>query len=133
VQQTVGTFLKNRQQLIVELMRFSDAVDRNQIEQSEVRCESFCQCLVDYLSNGYFCIFADESSANGWATAREYAILDSTTSTALAFNDRRVHRRHVARAKTKRELARVAYALETRFELEDEILLRAHEGLALAS
>jgi regulator of sigma D len=114
-------------------MRLSDAIDRNYVEHSENLYESFCQCLVDYLSNGYFRIFADESSPNGWATPREYAILESTTSTAMAFNDRRKHGRHVARAAAKLELAHVAYALETRFELEDDILTRSHERLALAS
>jgi regulator of sigma D len=132
-QHSIGTFLKNRQRLIVELMRLSNAIDRTQIEQSEIPCDTFCERLVDYLSNGYFRIFADESSPNGWATPREYAILESTTSTAMDFNDRRAHGRHVTRTKTKQELARVAFALETRFELEDEILQRSREQLALAS
>jgi len=132
-QHSVESFLKDRQRLIVELMQLSTAVERNFIEQSELLFDRFCQRLVDYLSNGYFRIFADESSPNSWATPREYAILETTTSTAMAFNDEHTRGRYVDRTRTKRHLARVAYALETRFELEDDILARAHDPLALAS
>ena len=132
-QHSVETFLKDRQRLIVELMRLSTALDRNCVEESEIRFDGFCQRLVDYISNGYFRIFADESSPNSWATPREYAILDTTTSTAMAFDDEYARGQHAARARTKFQLARVAYALETRFELEDDILARAHQRMALAS
>jgi len=132
-QHSVATFLKDRQRLIVELMRLSTAIDRNCIEQSELLFDNFCQRLVDYLSNGYFRVFADESSPNSWATPREYAILETTTATAMAFNDEHTRGRRGGRNRTKQDLARVAYALETRFELEDEILGRTHQRLALAS
>ena len=112
-------------------MQLSTAVDRNCIEQSEPLFDRFCQRLVD--SNGYFRIFPDESSPNSWATPREYAMFETTTATAMAFNDEHARDQHVGRSRTKRQLARVAYPLETRFELEDDIIARERDRLAPAS
>jgi len=134
LQQSIASFLKDRQRLIVELMHLSTALERHQVEQSETVLARFCQCLVDYLSNGHFRIFANRTSPNSWVTPRESAILESTTATAMTFNDEHTQGQHVARAKTKVQLAQLALALETRFEFEDELLSRTtRETLALAS
>jgi hypothetical protein len=42
--------------------------------------------MVDYLSVGYFRVFG-LISPHSWATPREYAIFDATTSSAMTFND----------------------------------------------
>ena len=133
VQHSIASFLKDRQRLIVELMHLSTALERHHVEQSETALARFCQCLVDYLSNGHFRVFANGASPNSWVTPREYAILESTTAAAMTFNDEHTQAQHVARAKTKVQLAQLALALETRFEFEDEILSRTRETLALAS
>jgi regulator of sigma D len=128
VQRAIGTFLKNRRQLIVDLMKLSNAIEGGLREPAESLLERFCQHMVDYLSNGYFQIYRDVLSPRTWTTPREYAIFDSTTATAIAFNDRYAGGGHFETANVRRELASLALALETRFELEDEMLNRAHEA-----
>jgi regulator of sigma D len=128
---TVKTFLKCRRQLIVELMKLSNAIETHLDEQAELHLERFCQQLVDYLSNGYFRIYGGVLSQRSWTTPREYAIFDATTSTAMTFNDHHAGGGHFDIACVRKELASVALALETRFELEDDMLNRTHERSAV--
>jgi len=131
-QRAIGVFLKGRQQLIVQLMRLSKAVEHNDGEQTQLYLVKFCQTLVDYLSNGYFRIYGELLTPRTWATPRVYSIFESTTSTAMTFNDRHTRNRTVDPASVRQELTSVALALETRFELEDEMLSRSHEPQAMA-
>jgi regulator of sigma D len=131
-QRAIGTFLKSRRQLIVELMRLSRAIEGNLRDEAESLLERFCQDMVDYLSVGYFRVFCGLVPPQTWATPREFAIFDATTSTAMTFNDHHAGGDHIDVDRTKRELAAVALALETRFELEDEVLNRSQATLAIA-
>jgi len=132
-QRSIEAFLKSRQRLIVELMRLSQSIENNDIDQSQDTIESFCQQLIDYLSNGYFGSVGDVLSPTSRATPREYAIFDATTATAVTFNDRFANGAREARIRVKQGLATVALALETRFELEDELLSRTTLKRALRS
>lgn len=131
-QHAIGVFLKGRQQLIVQLMKLSTAIEQNHAEQTQLNLMKFCQTLVDYLSNGYFRIYGDFLSPRTWASPREYAIFESTTSAAMTFNDRHARDREVDPDNVRHDLTGVALALETRFELEDEMLSRSHEIEAVA-
>jgi regulator of sigma D len=126
---SVAAFLTHRQQLIVQLMKLTGAIDSAHRDIVEAVLHRFCQTLVDYLSTGYFRIYGDLISCQSWAAPRQYAIFEATTSTAMAFADR-----YAADAGSKCEapawklavvkagLAEVALALATRFELEDQLL-----------
>jgi regulator of sigma D len=129
---TVKTFLKSRQQLIVELMKLSNAIENRLDEQAEFHLERFCQQLVDYLSNGYFQIYGGVLPQRSWTTPREFAIFDATTSTAMTFNDHHAGGGHFDVPRVRQELASVAFALETRFELEDDMFDRAQQMSAVA-
>ncbi len=131
-QRAIGTFLKSRRQLIVELMRLSKAIEGGQRDEAEGLLERFCQDMVDYLSVGYFRVFCGLVSPHTWASPREYAIFDATTSTAMTFNDHHAGGDRIDVSCIKRELAAVALALETRFELEDDVLNRSQTTLAIA-
>lgn len=131
-QRAIGTFLKCRRQLIVELMKLSHAIEAALGEQAESHLEKFCQQMVDYLSNGYFRVYGDVLLPRSWATPREYAIFESTTSTAMNFNDHHAGGGHFDIARVRRDLAGVAFALETRFELEDCMLNRVPARTAVA-
>lgn len=131
-QRAVATFLKSRRQLIVELMRLSKAIEGEPREEADSLLERFCQNMVDYLSVGYFRMFCGMTSRQTWASPREYAIFDATTSTAMTFNDHHAGGDHIDVSRVKRELAALALALETRFELEDEILNRSAATLPMA-
>jgi len=123
-QRAIGTFLKSRRQLIIDLMKLSNALEGDLRSQAEMLLERFCQRMVDYLSNGYFRVYRDVLSPQTWTTPREYAIFDATTETAIAFNDCYAGGGHCEIAAVRRELAGLALALETRFELEDDMLNR---------
>jgi regulator of sigma D len=131
-QRAIGTFLKSRRQLIVDLMRLSRAIEGNLRDEAEGLLERFCQDMVDYLSVGYFRVFSGLVPPHTWATPREFAIFDATTSAAITFNDHHAGGDHIDVDRIKRELAAVALALETRFELEDEVLNRSQATLAIA-
>jgi len=131
VQRAVDILLKSRRALIVDLMKLSNAIEANLDPQAEPLLERFCQQMVDYLSNGYFRIYRDVLSPGTWTTPREYAIFDSTTATAMNFNDRHAGGGHFDAPNVRRQLATVALALETRFELEDDMLNRARESTAV--
>ena len=62
-QRAIGTFLKSRRQLIVELMRLSQAIEGELRDEAEGLLERFCQDMVDYLSVGYFRIFCGSGLA----------------------------------------------------------------------
>lgn len=125
--QRIGLFLKSRRQLIVEFMKVSRAIEGDLREDAESVLERFCQQMVDYLSDGYFRIYGGLLSSPTWATPREYAIFDSTTSAAMTFNDHHAGGDRFDVVRVRRELAAVALALETRFEMEDELLSRTQE------
>ena len=132
-QRAIGIFLKSRRQLIVDLMRLSTAIESDLRDDAESLLERFCQQMVDYLSVGYFRVYGGLLSVQQtWATPREYAIFDSTTSTAMTFNDHHAGGDRLDVARIKTELATVALALETRFELEDELFNRTRETRAMA-
>ena len=131
-QRAIGVFLKDRRQLIVDLMRLSKAIESGQRDDADCLLERFCQQMVDYLSVGYFRVYGGLLTVQTWATPREYAIFDSTTSTAMTFNDHHAGGDRLDVTRIKRELAAVALALETRFELEDELLSRTRETHAVA-
>ncbi len=65
----IEAFLKGRRQLIVELMKLSNAIENehHKEEQAEICLERFCQRLVDYLSNGYFRIYGNVLQQRAWA------------------------------------------------------------------
>lgn len=130
-QRAIGVFLKNRRQLIVDLMRLSTAIESDLRDGAEELLERFCQQMVDYLSVGYFRVYGGLVTQT-WATPREYAIFDATTATAMTFNDHHSGGDRLDVTRVKRELAEVALALETRFELEDEMLNRTRDTRAVA-
>ena len=122
---SIDRFLINRQHLLVDFMKLSAAVDHRQRDIAEVLLRRCCQSLVDYLSDGYFRIYGDLLSSQAWPTQREYARFEGTTATAMGFNDRFGDGRGVWTLSSLRApLAELGLALETRFELEDQLLQR---------
>lgn len=124
----VAGFLTNRRQLIVQVVKLTTAIDSGHRDIVEALVHRFCQSLIDYLSNGYFRIYGDLLSCQSWSSPRQYAVFESTTSTAMTFADRYSAATASREAPSwklsalKGSLADLALALETRFELEDHLL-----------
>jgi regulator of sigma D len=88
--------------------------------------------MVDYLSVGYFRVFCGLVSPVRGPAPASTRFFDATTSTAMTFNDHHAGGDRIDVSRIRRELAAVALALETRFELEDDVLNRSQATLAIA-
>lgn len=115
------SFLQCRQRLISYLMKLNNALRDDLQDLSHALLSRFCDSLVDYLSAGYFQLF--QRALPGPC---DYATIEATTRSAMAFNDRFGQLREIDLPEVKAALEQVARALSTRFELEDAILDTHH-------
>jgi len=120
----VADYLNDRQQLIVMLMKLTSATEDAHPDLGEVLRIRLCEQLVDYLSSGYFRVYGDVLSVQSWPDPRDYARFEATTGAVLAFSDRFAAHGAVRGVRLKPALADLALALETRFELEDDLFRR---------
>ena len=128
----ITRFLSNRQHLLVDFVKLSAAVEHRQRDIAEVLLKRCCQSLVDYLSDGYFRIYGDLLSCQAWPTQHQYARFEATTATAMGFHDRFGDGRAAWTLLSLRgPLADLGLALETRFELEDELVRRRNPRPAI--
>ncbi len=118
----ISRHLYKRQQLIVVIMKLSRAIDEDHADLAEVHLSRFCSELVDYLSNAHFNLYHSAFPPPHRAP-REYAILETTTRSAMAFDEHWSCGISSARIKhLKGALAEVTLCLETHFEMEDELI-----------
>lgn len=111
-------FADSRQRLIAYLVKLNTSLDQDLTDLSQALLQRFCESLVDYLSAGHFRVFQRVALA-----ADEYAAIESTTRTAMAFNDRFADQVNIDIAAVKGALETLAQVLGSRFELEDDIIL----------
>jgi regulator of sigma D len=117
----VADYLAERQKLIVLLMKLTSATEERQQDLVVCLRVRLCEAAVDYVSHGYFRIYGQLVSTQTWREARAYAAVESTTATVLGFNDRFAAPGPVPHTRLKPALTDLALALETRFELEDQL------------
>ncbi len=105
-ERTVKTFLKSRRQLIVELMKLSNAIEGDLRDEAELPPRTVLSAAWSTTcrtaTSGFM---RDVLSPQTWTTPREYAIFDATTSTAMTFNDHHAGGDHFDVARVRRELA----------------------------
>jgi regulator of sigma D len=111
------SFLECRQRLISYLMKLNNALRNDLQDLSHALTSRFCDSLVDYLSAGYFQLFQRAAPR-----PTDYAAIEATTRSAMAFNDRFGHLREIDVPEVQAALEQLARALSTRFELEDATL-----------
>jgi regulator of sigma D len=117
----VADYLAERQKLIVLLMKLTSATEERQQDLVVSLRVRLCEAAVDYVSHGYFRIYGHLLSTQTWCEAHAYAAFESTTATVLGFNDRFAAPGPVPHTRLKPALTDLALALETRFELEDQL------------
>ena len=131
----VADYLAERQKLIVLLMKLTSATDERQQDLVVSLRVRLCEAAVDYMSHGYFRIYGhllSALSAQTWREARAFNAFESTTATVLGFNDRFAKPGPVPHTRLKPALTDLALALETRFELEDQLFAgMAHKCTSL--
>lgn len=113
------SFGECRQRLISYLVKLNHALNDDLPDLAQALLSRFCDSLVDYLSAGHFRVFQRLS-----LPADAYAVIEATTHAGVVFNDRFGDAREIRVQDVKTELERIARALSTRFELEDELLYR---------
>lgn len=108
-------FVGCRQRLLSTLISLSNSLDQQQWDIAETLLDRFCKHLISYLTIGHERAFALEHP-----DANLYVAIASTTRTAMCFSDR--YYRGTGRLDQVRPaLEQLALALETRFELEDDL------------
>ena len=112
-------FLEQRQALLSQMMRLWKALEHNHHDLAEIQMQRFLRLLVDYISFGHFRILPVSEM-----TSSEYAAIDHTTKFTLNFNDRFADPESFDLERARNALDHLAELLETRFELEDPLLVR---------
>ncbi len=135
VNELIERWLQARQSIIVKFCDLSGIHEqRTETDSPSTRLQTFCQQLVDYLSAGHFEVYYEllreaEAFADGSAD-QAHALLpgiNATTAQAMAFNDRFVDAEGLLTTLPK-SLSQLGETLESRFELEDQLIDLLHES-----
>ncbi len=117
ISESTRNFNAQRQRVLGYLLKLKSAIDSDTHDLAEALTQRFCDSVVDYLSAGHFQIFERFVPAD-----HQYAAIEATTRDLMRFNDRfgnggRIELRELAAA-----LEQAAYTIDTRMELEDDVL-----------
>jgi len=126
---------QSRQDLLVQYCQASDALDGDSISTlAKTYLRDFCQLLVDYASAGHFEVYyqllreAEEYQDGGAETAKVLLPqIVASTEAATEFNDKYATGEGVLSILIK-NLSKLGEILETRFELEDQLIDVLHEA-----
>lgn len=131
VNSIIERWLDNRQNLIVQYCALTGVYHtQSDEEKAAKRLNTFCELLVDYVSAGHFEVYyelireAEEFDDGSADLAKELLPkLTDTTQEALDFNDLyAVIDETFSADNLNRHLSSLGEVLETRFQLEDELI-----------
>lgn len=118
----IDHLLAQRQLLLSRLVKLDHALDADHQDLAEIlRCR-LCDDLVDYCSKGHFQAFHFSAVRTGDAASASIAALNVTTTACIGFNDRYGSAGAVDAEDLRTHLADLLEMLETRFEIEDDLL-----------
>ncbi len=115
--QTQTEIARSRATLISYLVKLTKCVDADHADLAQAICQRFNELLVDYLSFGHF-RFLESFQPE----PHQLAALNHFTELALNFAENYSGADQVPMYRLKRDLDSLAFALEVRFEIEDELL-----------
>ena len=115
--QTQTEIARNRATLISYLVKLTKSVDADHADLAHAICQRFNELLVDYLSFGHF-RFLESFQPE----PHQLAALNHFTELALNFAENYSQPDKAPVHQLKRDLDSLAFALEVRFEIEDELL-----------
>ncbi len=107
---------RNRAQVISYLMKLNKCVAANHGDLAQAVAQRFNEVLVDYVSYGHFRFLTCCKPE-----AHQLVALDRITQQAVAFSEKYSCKADLPLKALQRDLEALAFALETRFEIEDEI------------
>jgi regulator of sigma D len=108
---------RSRSALLSYLLKLNKCIDATHEDLVQALAQRFNELLVDYVSYGHF-RFLDVCTPE----AHHLAAIDKSTQMALGFSDKYTTSEKISLAKIKTDLESLAFALEVRFEIEDEVV-----------
>ena len=114
IQQCMG---RSRSVLLSYLLKLNKCIDAMHDDLVQALAHRFNELLVDYISYGHF-RFLDVCTPE----AHHLAAIDKSTQMALRFSDRYTTTEPIPLIQLKADLEKLAFALEVRFEIEDEVV-----------
>lgn len=137
VNSIVERWLVNRQDLIVQYCAISGIYSlQPKADMAVERLQLFCELLVDYVSAGHFEVYYElireaEEFNDGSAELAKALLprLNDSTQEALDFNDLYANiDDNMSLNSLNRHLSNLGEVLETRFEIEDELIEVMHNA-----
>lgn len=133
----IDQWLENRRKLLVHYCQIAGLPPYTKSEKSLPsfgNIKSFCDLLVDYVSEGHFEVYdrvvsACEKSGESCKTLAQQVLpkITLTTNVALDFNDKYAEAQdEQVLYQLDKDLSELAQAMETRFQLEDKLLEVLH-------
>lgn len=124
----IDKLLQERQELLVAFGYLAGVEPYDPHKSAKQLLQEFCQLLMDYIALMHFEVYArleggtERRAAVTETTSKTYPKILDITQMAVAFNDRYqiLEGDHLPPAMTE-DLNRLGEALETRFELEDQL------------
>ncbi len=111
--------IRSRSVLLSYLLKLKRSIDARHADLTQAICQRFVQSLTDYLSYGHFRLL------NGCeAEAHQIVALQNNTQTLLEFTERYAATLAPDLQQLKDDLEELAMALEVRFEVEDEVVVK---------
>jgi|GEM_PF-2283007 len=108
---------RSRSALLSYLLKLNKCIDATHNDLVQALAQRFNELLVDYVSYGHF-RFLDVCAPE----AHHLAAIDKSTQMALRFSDKYTTSEKISLVKIKTDLEALAFALEVRFEIEDEVV-----------
>jgi regulator of sigma D len=128
-QKHIDDVLKQRQRMLVLLWELTKLDLKHVEDATKETLDDFLTILVDYIAAGHFGLYqrlaeGNERRARVLETAHEtYPRIAGTTEMAVAFSERYDHAdQKLLNADLARDLSKLAEAVSTRIELEDQLI-----------
>jgi regulator of sigma D len=116
-------FYTSRQRLLRYLLKLGQAIDSDTSDLAGALTTRFCDSLVDYLSTGHFQVLERFTP-----TLDQVAAFEATTRQALAFCDEFGAGTVPDTRKLKAALERLVFVIDSRMDVEDEVIQRATQS-----
>lgn len=111
---------RSRSVVLSYLLKLNKSINANHGDLAQAISQRFNDALVDYISYGHFRLMKGCT-----VEPHQLVAIDRTTQQALRFSDKYTTATEIVLSDLKRDLESLAYALEVRFEVEDEVLTTA--------
>ena len=111
---------RSRSVVLSYLLKLNKSINANHGDLAQAISQRFNDVLVDYISYGHFRLLQGCT-----VEPHQLVAIDRTTQQALRFSDNYTTVKEITLSDMKRDLESLAYALEVRFEIEDEVLTTA--------